>query len=445
MTHCHSSACGTDDPSPVEPVEGNYFVSTYPPFSCWSHAAEPAYQQVLRATPASTAPLGVYVHVPFCAQRCDYCYYRSYAGRSNQDKDAYVEAVLGEAEIYSRQPSLAGRPAAFAYFGGGTPSLLNDRQIARLLGGLAPLLPKDKEAEVTFECAPKSVTCDKLRLLRRLGVTRLSLGVQQFDDAVLAANSRVHLVADVERAYQLMRDAGFAVVNLDLIVGLVGETDHTFFRSVERAINLAADSVTIYQLEIPRNTSLFHRLANRALPPPADWAVKRSRLDTAFGMLEHAGYSVRSAYAAVRDPDRVGFMYQDAQYHGADLLGLGVASFSYLTGLHFQNLSRLEEYIESLARGELPFARGHALNIEEQMVREFVLQLKLGSVDRRYFREKFGIDVAERMRATLASFAARGWVQIDDAFVRLTRRGLLRADRLLPAFYLPEHQGLSYV
>jgi oxygen-independent coproporphyrinogen-3 oxidase len=431
----------------VEPLEGNYFVSTYPPFSCWSPSAEPAYRATLATETVSPPPLGMYVHVPFCVKRCDYCYYRSYAQCSDLDKNRYIKAVLMEAELYRQQPLLSNRTVAFVYFGGGTPSLLTDRQIAHLLGELQRLLPWDRSAEVTFECAPKSVTRNKLKLLRDRGVTRLSLGVQQFDDAVLAANSRVHLVEDVERAYEHIREAGFAIVNLDLIVGLIAETDRTFYHSVRRAIELAADSVTIYQLEIPRNTHLFRRLHDPAqVPPtrPAGWGVKRRRLATAFCMLDAAGYTQRSAYAAVRDPAHVSFVYQDAQYRGADLLGLGLASFSYLNGMHFQNVSRLDEYVERLARGELPFARGYSLDREEQMVREFVLQLKLGQVDHGYFRQKFGIDIADRMRPGLSSFAERGWLQTGDASIRLTRAGLLRADRLLPAFYLPLHQGMPY-
>lgn len=438
------NACEPPEAAAVETLEGNYFVSTYPPFSCWDPSAEPEYRATLATASAAPALLGLYVHVPFCAKRCDYCYYRSYAGSSDRDKNSYLEAVLAEAGIYRGQPFVANRAAAFVYFGGGTPSLLTDRQIARLLGGLQRLLPWNESAEVTFECAPKSVTGRKLHLLRQLGVTRLSLGVQQFDDDVLAANGRVHLVEDVERAYQLAREAGFPVVNLDLIVGLVAETDRTFHHSVERAIELAADSLTIYQLEIPRNTTLFRRLHEPTLIAPPDWNVKRRRLTAAFSTLERAGYTLRSAYAAVRDPARSGFAYQDAQYHGADLLGLGVASFSYLDGMHFQNLARLDEYMERLAGGELPFARGYPLSPEEQMVREFVLQLKLGQVDRGYFRQKFGIDVAGRMRSVLSSLAERGWLQTDEASIRLTRQGLVRADRMLSAFYLPTHQGVPY-
>ena len=170
-----------------EPVEGSYFVSAYPPFSCWTgQAADEALRRLSERSPKPAAEsLGLYVHVPFCAQRCDYCYFRSYAGRPNSEKAIYVDALIEEAALCRSLPAFHGRTVSFVYFGGGTPSLLVEWQIRKLLVDLQTLFPWDRVEEVTFECAPKSVTPGKLRLLRDLGVTRLSLGVQQFDDAVL--------------------------------------------------------------------------------------------------------------------------------------------------------------------------------------------------------------------------------------------------------------------
>lgn len=426
-----------------EPVEGNYFVSTYPPFSCWTAQAVPSVQ--VRLAQPSTAPLGLYVHVPFCAQRCDYCYYRSYAGRPNADKEDYVDALVEEAAQYRALPAFRDRSVSFVYFGGGTPSLLLERQIRKLLSDLQALFPWDRVEEVTFECAPKSVTPSKLALLRSLGVTRLSLGIQQFDDDVLRANGRTHLVADVERAYQQVRAAGFDVVNLDLMVGMVGETAATFLASVQRSIALAPESVTIYQLEIPANTPLSNSLRSGAVRPAlASWPTKRRRLARGFRMLESAGYTVRSAYSAVRDPARHRFLYQDAQYRGADVLGLGVASFSCCGGCQFQNLPHLDAYLERVARRELPLGRAYVLSDEERMRRELILQLKLGSASLAHFQDAFGVDLRARFREELAAMADAGWLRVDGRSIRLTRAGLLRADWLVRHFYLPEHRSIRY-
>lgn len=434
-----------DSPNGVEPAVGNYFVSTYPPFSTWRPENVDAVRRVLEAPPADDVPLGLYVHIPFCAKRCDFCYYLSYADKTPDHMRAYVDRLIEELTMYGATPALAGRKPLFVYFGGGTPSLLPPELIEKLIGGLTAVFPWTNAAEVTFECAPQTVTERKLRILRDAGVTRISLGVQQFDDTVLKANGRIHQVADVERAYATIREFGFDVVNIDLITGLIGETEATFMASVDRAIELGAESVTIYQLEMPQNTPLYRSWRDGATDgDPADWADKRQRLGKAFARLEQARYTVRSAYGAVRDPVRHRFVYQEAQYRGADLLGLGAASFSFLGGVHHQNLASLEAYTAALEAGDLPLGRAHRLGDDERLVREFVLQLKLGGADAGYFRDKFDVDVRQRFAEPLARCSEAGWLVAGQDGVRMTRQGLLRVDRLIPAFYRPEHAVTRY-
>jgi oxygen-independent coproporphyrinogen-3 oxidase len=282
-----------------------------------------------------------------------------------------------------------------------------------------------------------------LQTLRTAGITRLSLGVQQLDDDVLLQNGRVHAVADVLRAYERIRRIGFDIVNLDLIVGLIGETEESFLHGLERIVELEPDSVTIYQLEIPPNTPLFRSMRDGSLAsPPPSWEIKRARLARAFDSLERAGYTVVTSYCAVRDPQRCRFVYQDAQYRGADLLGIGASSFSYLNGFHQQNRTKLADYVDSLADGRLPLGRAYELEPHERLVREFVLQLKLGDVDLGALRAKYAAEPA--FSATLAAFESAGWLTVDGERVSLTRAGLLRADRMIPEFYLPRHRVERY-
>ena len=432
-------------PAP-EPSHGRYFVAAYPPFSEWTAAAIDLYAAALGRPPLPSAdpapPLGLYVHIPFCVERCRYCYYLSYDREEADSIDAYLDGLISELERYRTFAGVRSRPLEVVYFGGGTPSLLSTARLRRLFDRLHGAIPWRSSREVSFECAPKSVTRDKARLLREAGVTRLSLGVQQLDDEVLRRNGRVHLVADVEAAYAAIRDIGFDVVNVDLMVGLVGETASSFHRSLDRVIELAPDSVTIYQLEIPFNTPLYRDIQVGTESEPLSWAGKHARFLEGFDRLEGAGYQPISAYTLVRDPARHGFMYQREQYRGADLLGIGASAFSFFQGIHQQNVATLGSYLELVEAGRLPLGRAYALDPEEQMVREFGLQLKLGTISRRYFGDKFGADPVDRFGVELRDLAALGWLTWDEETLRLTREGLSRVDRMIPRLYLPHHRDV---
>jgi len=436
----------TREPSQVATdLLGSYFVSAYPPFSQWTAGELPAYRSALAAPRAGrAAPFGLYVHVPFCVERCQYCYYLAVDGAPQDLVTSYLDAVLGEAGLYSRAPAFADRRVGFAYFGGGTPSLLTADQIETLFAGLRQRTDWSEIEEITFECAPRTTTRKRLAALHAAGVNRLSMGVQQLDDRVLERSGRVHRVDDVERAWSRIRDIGFDTVNLDLMVGMRGETEESFFHSLERIIELAPESVTLYQLEIPLNTPLSHEVRSGHAEELASWETKHERLAAAFERLEAAGYTVRSGYTAVRDPSRHGFQYQDAQYNGADLVGLGVASFSYVDGVHQQNLATVPGYLQAHRDGRLPLGRAHRLGRKERLVREMILQLKLGAVDMTRLERKYGLAPERVFERPLSQLEAEGWLHVVDRTAELTRAGLVRIDGLLPRFYPLRHQDVRY-
>ena len=427
-----------------EPLVGNYFVAAYPPFSCWQANQIPAVIDALNG-PAPDAPIGLYVHIPFCQKKCAYCYYLSYVGARPAMVDDYVETLLGELRLYSGHPAVKGRPASFVYFGGGTPSLLTPEQTRRLLAGLREVLPWSDAKEVTFECAPRTVSSELLRCLREQGVTRVSMGVQSFDNTLLALNGRVHSAEDAVRAFSLIRPMGFEWVNLDLMTGLMGETAASWENTIQRMIELSPHSATIYQTEIPYNTQSYQRFKGGHAPAPAiSWAEKRQRLAFGFEQLERTGYRIASAYSAVKEPSRHEFQYQNYLWRGGDMLGLGVAAFSYFGGVHFQNSVTLGSYMDRIRQGEFPLKRAYRLADKDQAVREFILQLKWGKVSVAAFQKKFGCDITDTFGPQLHKLEAEGLLNVSSSAVQLTRAGLLCVDRLLPYFYQPQHQDLRY-
>ena len=425
---------------------GNYFVSNYPPFSFWNEEGVPDFREALARAPRPDTPLGLYIHIPFCRKRCHFCYFRVYTDKNAVAIQGYLDAAVRELGIYRRQPFLGGRHLDFVYFGGGTPSYLSADQLKRLTGGMKDLLPWDEAREVTFECEPGTLTAAKLRAIRDIGVTRLSLGIENFDDDLLELNGRAHRSREIGRSYQAARECGFPQINIDLIAGMVGETDANWRRCIEKTLELAPDSVTVYQMEVPYNTTIYREMKEqgRGTAPVATWKTKRRWVQELFAALEGEGYRVGSAYTAVREESRPMFLYRDQLWAGADLLALGVASFGHIGGTHYQNLHDFEPYVGEILEGRLPVHRALTPTEDERLVREFILQLKLGRVRCSYFDRKFSTDVRERFAGPLARIRDWGFLSVDQDAVSLNREGLLRVDRLLHEFFLPEHRNVRY-
>jgi oxygen-independent coproporphyrinogen-3 oxidase len=182
----------------------------------------------------------------------------------------------------------------------------------------------------------------------------------------------------------------------------------------------------------------------RLVAPVADWDTKRRWVAYAFEEMEKAGYTVGSAYTAVRDKSKTKFIYRDRLWAGADLLSLGVASFGHINGTHYQNQHDFTPYVEKVNAGEFPVFRALTSTDQERLIREFVLQLKLGKTSIRYFNEKFSADVLKQFATPLQTLKDWGFLTIEGDSLILNRDGLLQVDRLLHEFFLPEHQNARY-
>jgi oxygen-independent coproporphyrinogen-3 oxidase len=436
----------TVENSKIKTEVGNYFVANYPPFSQWKPEYIPEAHDALSQPPRTEEPLGLYLHIPFCRKRCTFCYFKVYTDKNSSEIETYLDALIKENELYSLTPAFQGRQLRFAYFGGGTPSYISEKQLHHLVEGLNRHVSWQNAEEVTFECEPGTLRKSKLETLKQIGVTRLSLGIEHFDDQILAANGRAHLSAEIYRAYEWAREVDFPQVNIDLIAGMVGETEEKWRACVRRAIELEPDSVTIYQMELPYNTVISREMINLGVDSPiADWPTKRRWVDYAFREFQDQGYRVASAYtiATTRKPCR--FIYTDALWHGGDMIGLGVSSFSHFGGVHFQNAHSFEEYVHHLDKNQLPLCRALRLTPKQQLIREMILQLKTGALDAGYFRQKFGIDVWTEFQPAYQRLVDLELLDRQNGTINLTRQGLLQVDSFLSDFFEPELRAVRYV
>ena len=430
---------------PKKTEVGSYFVANYPPFSVWSPSHLPAVNEAFDNPPQNDARLGLYLHIPFCRKRCKFCYFRVYTDKNADDVETYLSALSREIDLYADRRGLKGRQFEFVYFGGGTPSFLSNAQLERVIERINHRWTWSSAKEVTFECEPGTLKESKLETIKKIGVTRLSLGVEHFDDEILSSNGRAHKSPEIFRAWEWIRNVGFPQVNIDLIAGMLGETEDKWKYAVEQAIKLDADSVTIYQMEVPFNTTIAREAkAAGGVSPVASWAQKRAWVDYAFKQFEAQGYKVSSAYTLVRPERHAGFVYRDSLWHGADLVGTGVASFGHFQGVHYQNVDTWEQYIEKIEGGQLPLNRALPITEHQKLIREMILQLKTGQIDASYFRQKFGEEIRQEFAPQFSSLVAENFAEIAGDKISLNRQGLLRVDSLLHRFFEPEFQNVRY-
>src|SRR4030095_2834355 len=262
---------------------------------------------------------------------------------------------------------------------------------------------------------------------------------------LLAANGRAHLSAEIYEVYEMARRVDFPQINLDLIAGMVGETESKWRETVRRALELQPDSVTIYQMELPYNTIISQEILKEGRESPiADWPTKQRWLNYAFEEFQASSYRIASAYTLATTKKPCRFIYTDALWHGGDMIGLGCSSFSHFGGVHFQNAHSFEEYIQLIDKNQLPLLRALTLTPKQQLIREMILQLKTGSLDLSYFSRKFGVEIWKEFQPVYERLSHDDLLERNNGSIELTRDGLLQVDSFLSEFFEPELRPARY-
>jgi oxygen-independent coproporphyrinogen-3 oxidase len=389
--------------------------------------------------------LGLYVHVPFCELKCSYCDFNSYAGLEGL-MGPYVDALCLELELWGQ--AMGRQRVATVFFGGGTPSLLSLPLLERVLEAAAGAFVLGPGCEVTLEANPGTVDRDYLRGLRSLGVDRLSLGVQSLHDDDLRWLDRLHSAADAVTAYRWAREAGFRSVNLDLIFGLPGQPLERWQKTLEGALALGPDHLSLYALTVEEGTKLAADIARGWTPPPDEDAqaamYEWSRERLAVAGYEH--YEI-SNWARPGHRSRHNLTY----WEGRPYLGVGAGAHSFLTagdaGLRFADVYSPRQYVrrveETARRGVQPGPLGDVLGAMRQvafveelapplmMAEALILGLRLTEgVALATFEERFGVGLLERYGPAVAELMELGLLELSDGHLRLTPRGLLLANEV---------------
>lgn len=376
---------------------------------------------------------GLYIHIPFCRQKCFYCDFPSFAGRERYEAD-YTDALCRELAVQGvLYREKWGSPRTI-YMGGGTPSLLPIGLLAKILQAIADVFGDAADREFTVECNPGTVDAAKLRALRAGGVNRLSFGVQTFDDTLLKKIGRIHTGAQAREAMALARTAGFQNVSMDLIYGLPGESLAELERDLEAMVALEPEHISIYGLQLEEGTAFAKMQEMGRLMLPDDDTVERM-YDTMTAFLPAHGYARYeiSNFAKPGFESRHNLSYwQDVPY-----LGVGAAAHSYLEGQRYENVREIPAYIEGIRTGK------GVRRQEETMMREIAMEefafLALRTargIDRARFERRFGVPLEAVYADAIAKLKRQGLLEADEAGVHLTPLGMKYGNMAFEEFLL---------
>ena len=360
----------------------------------------------------------IYVHVPFCGQKCRYCDFVSFGGISEGLRERYVEALCQEIALVSGR--LGWRPKTI-FVGGGTPTVLSLDQLERLLASLARYFVTEDLVEYTVEANPGTLSAEKLALLQRYGANRLSMGVQSARQAELELLGRTHTFQQAQEGVALARAAGFDNISVDLIYGLPGQTVKDWQETLEAVLALATEHVSLYQLKIEEGT-VFGQWLEAGRIAEFDDEIALAMYELGHTLLEAQGYQQYEISNYAR-PGRAS-LHNQAYWLTEDYYGLGLAAHSFLRPSRYFNPTVLKDYLTALEAGRLPQQEQEMLAKREAMEETIFMGLRMNAgVDLSAFQARYGEDARQVFAAAIAKCQQNSWLEIAGDHLRLTEQG----------------------
>lgn len=371
--------------------------------------------------------VALYIHIPFCRAKCAYCDFNSYAHLDGLH-DEYTDALVREIEL---APPLSVRTI---YIGGGTPTVLPLSHFARIFEAVRRRFATGTTTEITVEANPGTISPEQLAGLHSLGVTRLSLGVQSFVGSELRLLERIHSTSEVIKAFQAARQAGLDNLSLDLLYGLPGQKLASWQTSLEQAIALHPDHLSLYALTIEESTPLAAAISRGHLPTP-DPDLAADMYELAQDMLSDAGFSHYEISNWARSSEWV-CQHNLTYWRNEPYLGIGAGAHSWLGRRRWSNALGPEEYSERVLNGRQPIAADETIGIEMEIGETMMLGLRLldEGVDLGRFLARFGTDLRLRFADELLELDQLGLIEISNERVILSERGRLLGNQVFLRF-----------
>jgi oxygen-independent coproporphyrinogen-3 oxidase len=368
----------------------------------------------------------LYVHIPFCKKKCNYCDFPSYAGKESLIPD-YIEALKGESGYYS---SIYEKPRIKTVFvGGGTPTLLSEADILNLFDTLRSDFSILPDAEITFEANPGTVTKEKLKALTSCGVNRISLGAQTFNNNLLKKLGRIHLEHEIIEAYVMIREAGFRNINIDLIFALPGESIKDWYETIKKAVDLKPEHISTYNLQVEEGTPLYlDKMEGSLNLPDEDSELKMFRASLTYLAVNGYRHYEISNFARSGFECRHNITYWTLE----DYIGIGLGAHSYINGIRIENTVDMDKYLSKIFK---EIKSEHVNTNKENMSEMIFLGLRLiEGLDLKNFAGRFGVSFRELYSKELDELISDKLLEITDKNARLTKKGLFLANEVFKIF-----------
>ncbi|GAA3403585.1 radical SAM family heme chaperone HemW [Paenibacillus hodogayensis] len=374
-------------------------------------------------------PKAVYIHIPFCTNKCHYCDFNSYVVQGQPVMD-YLRALEREMELtVERMPA---ERIESIFIGGGTPTVLTPEQMRYFLGTVQTYFAdRLADCEITMEANPGTTDPDKLAAMREGGINRISFGVQSFDDKLLAGIGRIHSTDDVYRSIENARRAGFGNLSIDLMLGLPNQTVEAMNATLDAALGLGLEHMSAYSLKIEENT-LFHTLYHKNKLPLPDEDDELEMYLTVMRRMKEAGY-IQYEISNFAKPGKES-RHNKAYWRNLAYYGLGAGAHGYANGERHFNIKGVQAYIDACRNG-LPVKETHRVSRREAMEDFMMVGLRLLSgVRKEAFRNQFGVSIEEPFGDKLDRLLGLNMLIADDVGYRLSEQGLLFGNDVFGTF-----------
>lgn len=377
----------------------------------------------------TTNSLGLYIHIPFCVKKCSYCDFVSFEGCDDRLQRDYAAELVKEIRHWGYLYDKRFRIDTI-FFGGGTPSLVDESLLCELIASIRGSFPVDSDAEITLEANPGTLTARKLEAYSAAGVNRLSIGVQSLDDEMLKNLGRIHSVDEFLKNYLLARKYGFNNINIDLMFAIPGHSLEIWADTIRKAVELAPEHISFYSLQIEENTRLYTMLKSGEIQQISD-VLDREMYHMAIEALNAAGYS----HYEISNASKQGYECRhNLKYWSMEnYLGLGLGAHSYIDGLRFSMTEDLQGYLN----GEK--VKWQHKNDLKDDVSEYIFtgMRKTRGISLEDFRKRFGKELFEfypEQRGLIGQFEQNGFIEVRDGFMRFTVKGFDVSNRILSEF-----------